>query len=164
LAPGSSSRPLKERPPAGRAGGFTLIELLVVIAIVALAAGLITLALPDPGRTRLERDAARLSMLLEGARAESRGSGSVVRWIPSADDGEDDFRFVGLLPTTKMPTRWLDERVSARVVGGNLVTLGPDAILAPQRIVLGLDDHRLELATDGLAPFAVAVQTTGSPP
>ncbi len=164
MAPGSSSRPLNERPPAGRAGGFTLIELLVVVAIVALAAGLITLALPDPGRTRLERDAARLSMLLEGARAESRGSGSVVRWIPSTDDGADDFRFVGLLPTTKMPTRWLDERVSAQVVGSNIVTLGPDAILAPQRIVLGLDDHRLELATDGLAPFAVAAQAAGSPP
>jgi general secretion pathway protein H len=155
-ARGSDGRRLTQRPRAGRDGGFTLIELLVVVAIVALAAGLITLALPDPATTRLEQEAARLSVLLEGARAESRGSGAAVRWVPAGEDSPDDFRFVGLLPTTKMPTKWLDERVSAQVVGSNVVTLGPDAILAPQRIVLRLDDRRLELATDGLGPFAVA--------
>jgi general secretion pathway protein H len=163
-ARGSSGGPLSRRPRAGRAGGFTLIELLVVVAIVALAAGLITLALPDPATTRLEQEAARLSVLLEGARAESRSSGSAVRWVPAADDSADDFRFVGLLPTTKMPTRWLDERISAQVVGSNVVTLGPDAILAPQRIVLRLGDRRLELATDGLGPFAVASAAAESPP
>ena len=160
-APGSR---LLRRRRAARIGGFTLIELLVVIAIVALAAGLISLALPDPAATRLEQEAARLSVLLEGARAESRGSGSAVRWVPGGDDSADDFRFVGLLPTTKMPTKWLDERVSAQVVGSNVVTLGPDAILAPQRIVLRLDDRRLELATDGLGPFAVAAPAAGATP
>jgi general secretion pathway protein H len=147
-----------------RAGGFTLIELLVVIAIVALAAGLISLALPDPAGTRLEQEAARLSSLLEGARAESRGSGSTVRWVPAGEDSAEDFRFVGLLPTTKMPTKWLDDRVTAQVVGSNVITLGPDAILAPQRIVLRLDDRRLELATDGLGPFAVASPATEGAP
>jgi general secretion pathway protein H len=161
-APGS--RPGRRLAAARRAGGFTLIELLVVVAIVALAAGLIVLALPDPATTRLEQEAARLSVLLEGARAESRSSGAVVRWLPAAEDSEDDFRFVGLLPATKLPTRWLDGRISAQVVGSNVVTLGPDAILAPQRIVLRLDDRRLELATDGLGPFAVAVPAVEATP
>jgi general secretion pathway protein H len=40
------------------------------------------------------------------------------------------------------------------VVGTNGVVLGPEAILPPQRIVLLLADKRLELASDGLSPFA----------
>jgi general secretion pathway protein H len=175
-APGNRRGPLRLRLPSGlpsglrtrlrhrRAGGFTLIELLVVVAIVALAAGLIVLALPDPAATRLEQEAARLSVLLEGARAESRSSGAVVRWVPAGADSAEDFRFVGLLPTTQLPTKWLDERVSVQVVGSNVVTLGPDAILAPQRIVLRLDDRRLELATDGLGPFVVASPADASAP
>jgi general secretion pathway protein H len=163
LAPGLPSG-LSTRLRHRRAGGFTLIELLVVVAIVALAAGLIVLALPDPAATRLEQEAARLSVLLEGARAESRSSGAVVRWVPADADSAEDFRFVGLLPTTTLPTRWLDDRVSVQVVGSNVVTLGPDAILAPQRIVLRLDDRRLELATDGLGPFAVASPADASAP
>jgi general secretion pathway protein H len=158
-APGNRRGPpcpcRRSGPRQRRGGGFTLIELLVVVAIVALAAGLIVLALPDPAATRLEQEAARLSVLLEGARAESRSSGAVVRWVPADAGSAEDFRFVGLLPTTRLPTRWLDQRVSVQVVGSNVVTLGPDAILAPQRIVLRLDDRRLELATDGLGPFAV---------
>ncbi len=39
--------------------------------------------------------------------------------------------------------------------GGKGLVLGPDAIVPPQRIVLSLDDRRLEIATDGLAPFAI---------
>jgi general secretion pathway protein H len=46
--------------------------------------------------------------------------------------------------------------VSAQIVGGTTLVLGPDAILPPQRIVLRLEDQRLELASDGLGPFAVA--------
>jgi general secretion pathway protein H len=164
-APGS--RP-PHRPAARarvrRSRGFTLIELLVVIAIIALSAGLITLALPDAAGRQLEQEAERLGMLLEDARSESRGSGTAVVWMPVGDDNVDDFRFVGLRPNTTMPTRWLDGRVSAQVIGGNVVTLGPDAILAPQRIVLRLDERRIELATDGLAPFAVAVAPAGDPP
>ena len=36
-----------------------------------------------------------------------------------------------------------------------MVVLGPEAILPPQRIVLRLENQRLELASDGLGPFAV---------
>ena len=150
------------RRPAGRcraAHGFTLIELIIVFAIVAVSIALIALTLRDSAEARLEEEGARLSALLEMARAEARVAGSTVRWLPrGADaDAEVQFRFVGLPLTQNMPTRWLDPATRAQVIGAATVLLGPEAILPPQRIVLTLSDRRLELASDGLGPFAVAV-------
>ena len=156
-APGS--RPRTRR---GAARGFTVIELLLVIAIMSIAVALVSWALPDGDAARLEEDAARLTALLEMARAEARVSGSTVRWVPRADadpgtlaNGQVvNFRFVGLPPSIKLPTSWLDARVSAQVVGASTVLLGPEAILPAQRIVLSLGDKRVELVSDGLGPFA----------
>ncbi len=142
---------------------MTLLELLIVVAIMAVAVALVSWALPDSEAARLDEEAARLSALLEMARAESRVTGAVVRWVPhgeqtAAVDAEGrpvQFRFVGLPRTTTLPTRWLDPRISASVAGG-AVLLGPEAILPPQRIVLRLADREVELVTDGLSPFAVA--------
>jgi general secretion pathway protein H len=148
-APGSSC-------PRGRAPrGFTLIELLVVVAIVALAAGAVVLSLRDGTERQLEQEGTRLAALLEGARAEARAGALNARWQP----GDGDFRFTGLPDAAARPTRWLDERVRAEVVGAPALVLGPDAILPPQRIVLRLADRRLELASDGLAAFAPAAAT-----
>jgi general secretion pathway protein H len=141
-----------------------MVELLIVIAIIAVGAGLVALALPDGDTARLDEEGERLVALLEGARAESRVSGVPVVWAPrGADDGFTGaggrtlhFRFVGLPASRVMPTQWLDARVSAQVVGARELVLGPSAILAPQRVVLTLGERRLELATDGLAPFAAA--------
>jgi general secretion pathway protein H len=141
-----------------------MVELLVVIAVIALAVGLVALALPDGDAARLEEDGERLSALLEMARAEARVAGAEVRWVPGAEadaavDGGGrpvQFRFVGLPAARALPTRWLDARVRARVVGASTVLLGPEAILPAQRIVLRLTDHQLELASDGLGPFSVA--------
>jgi len=81
--------------PASRPGhGFTLIELMIVVALVAVAAGVVSLALRDPAATRLETEAQRLSALLESARAESRVSGLTVLWLPLDEQVEADFRFV----------------------------------------------------------------------
>jgi general secretion pathway protein H len=141
--------------------GFTLIELLIVIAIVALGAAVMSLALRDRDEARLEEEAARLAALLESARTEARAAGLPVRWVPAqaadaagADDGTG-FRFVGLPAAFALPTRWLEPRVSAQVVGAAALVLGPDAILPPQRVVLALDERRLEVGSDGLGPFAV---------
>ena len=160
-APGSSLGP--GVAPAQR--GFTLIELLVVIAIVALSAGVVSLALRDGDAAQLEEEGERLTALLETARADARALGAAVRFVPAGDaQGPDaqgaQFRFVGLPSLRTMPTRWLDRRVSAQVVGGSVLVLGPDAILPAQRIVLRLSDRRLELATDGLGPFAVVAEQT----
>ena len=45
--------------------GFTLLELLVVMAIVALVSAGVGFAMRDASLTQLERDADRLSALLE---------------------------------------------------------------------------------------------------
>jgi general secretion pathway protein H len=140
--------------------GFTLIELLVVLAIVAIASGLVTVALRDGAQSRLDEEGARLASLLEGARAEARAAGVPVRWEttpPGNDDPQGaDFRFVGLPADLAFPTRWLREGTTAEVVGARAVVLGPEPILPPQRIVLRFDDRSLVLASDGLAPFAPA--------
>lgn len=163
-APGNSGLP----PLQGRwrrvQRGFTLIELLIVLAIIAVGAALVAVALPDGDAARLEEEGARLSALLEMARAEARVSGAAVSWAPRApSEGLTDlkgapvhFRFVGLPPSLALPSRWLDERVAAQVVGASALTLGPSAILPPQRVVLSLASQRLELVSDGLGPFVVA--------
>ena len=150
-APGSSRR--------GAAAGFTLIELMVVIALIAVAAGVASLALRDPTRTRLDTEAQRLSALLDAARAESRASGLPVVWAPTSVDGETQFRFARVLGTRveplPMPTHWLDAQVRAEVLGMPSVQLGPEPLIGAQRIVLRLGDQQVQLATDGLGPFSV---------
>jgi general secretion pathway protein H len=84
-----------------------------------------------------------------------------VRWVPKGEGTADpdptvQFRFVGLSAAQALPTRWLDPATRAEVVGAPQVLLGPEAILPPQRIVLRLEAQRIELASDGLGPFAVA--------
>lgn len=158
------------RCPPTKAGGFTLLELLVVMAVIAVGVSLVVLTLPDRDASRLDEEGARLVALLESARAESRTSGVAVVWVPRpADDGAVGpqgqaihFRFVGLPKGLVLPSRWLDERVSAQIVGSNKLVLGPEAILPAQRVVLTLAERRLELATDGLGPFAVAEPLSGN--
>ena len=139
-----------------------MVELLIVIAIIAVGVALVSVALPDGEAARLEEEGERLSALLEMARAESRVTGLPVQWVPrERTEGLADaqglpvhFRFVGLSAGLMPQSRWLDPGVSAEVVGGRAVVLGPSAILPAQRILLALGDRRLELATDGLGPFA----------
>ena len=155
--------------------GFTLLELLVVLAIVAVSAGLATLALRDGSATRLEREAVRLAALLEMARAESRVSGTAVRWVPGgAPDGDArsptdssrpiGFRFLGLTGRTQLPWHWQEERVTASVPPPGFLVLGPDAILPAQRVVLRLDDQQIDIRSDGLGPFAVGAQPPAAAP
>ncbi|MBL8329608.1 MAG: prepilin-type N-terminal cleavage/methylation domain-containing protein [Rubrivivax sp.] len=148
---------------ASRTRGFTLLELLIVVAIVGMASGLVALAIRDPQASRLDQEAVRLAALLESARAESRAAGVPVVWAPvrstdvaSAGEGPADFRFLGLPSRAGLPTRWLDPETSADLLGARALMLGPEPLIGPQRVVLRLGDQRLEVATDGLGPFAVA--------
>ena len=167
-ATGSSS---DTRPLVGRAKsrGFTLVELLIVIAVIAVGVALVAVALPDSEAAQLDEEAERLIALLETARAESRVSGAAVIWVPgrTVDSGEAlndlqgrpvHFRFVGVPSQRGLPSRWLDARVTAQVVGARSVVLGPAAILPAQRIVLSLEERRIEIFTDGLGAFAVAAE------
>jgi general secretion pathway protein H len=140
------------------------LELLVVIAIMALATAGVSLAMRDSSQTALERDAQRLAVLFESARAQSRASGVAVVWRTT----EQGFAFDGVAGNA-LPTAWLTSGTTARAVSGAaaLVALGPEPIIGPQAIdVLSAAlpgdagaGQVLRVATDGLRPFAVQAAT-----
>ena len=141
--------------------GFTLLELLVVIAIIAVATAGVSLSLRDSSQTALEREAQRLAVLFESARAQSRASGTAVIWRPTVDG----FRFEGLRPDA-LPTRWLEAGTRARA--NVAIQLGPEPIIGAQAVDIvagGQGDTQparvLRIATDGLRPFAL--QTAEQP-
>lgn len=131
--------------------GFTLLELLVVIAIMAMATAGVSLAMRDTSQTALERDAQRLAVLFESARAQSRASGAAVVWHTTSQG----FRFEGVAAGA-LPERWLSESTAVRGIAA--VQLGPEPIIGPQAIELvstQLAARGWRVATDGLRPFAV---------
>lgn len=142
--------------------GFTLIELLIVVAIMAVATAGVSLSLRDSSGTALEREAQRLAVLLESARAQSRMSAIPVRWRTTATG----FAFDGLADST-LPTQWLSPDV--RAAGIPVVTLGPEPVIGPQQIRLvsiSKPENSLTLATDGVRPFSVGAEPaarSGSP-
>ncbi len=173
-APGSERH--DPRLPLPRSGlpltrierGFTLIELLLVVALIAIASGLAALSLRDPATTRLEQESSRLSALLESARADARALGLAVTWRPVAKDGSSneagDFRFDGLPVADPLPTHWLAAGVVAEVVGAPALVLGPEPLIAAQRVILRLEGQRTTLATDGLGPFIAVAEDESGPP
>jgi general secretion pathway protein H len=132
--------------------GFTLLELMVVVALLAIAVGLATLSLRDADSSKLDEEGARLSALLEGARARSRAGGLDVQWVPLRD--KPGFQFLGLSEGIKLPEGWLDDRTRAVVVGAAALQLGPEPIIGAQKVLLRLGKAQLMLATDGMGPFA----------
>jgi general secretion pathway protein H len=149
--------------------GFTLLELLVVLAIIALATAGVGFAMRDGAQNQLEREALRLSALLESARARSQMTGVPVRWQPTANG----FAFSGLPPQpgedSELPKGWLNADTRASVEGNlNIPTaqfqsllLGPEPIIEPQSVLLfsaSQPEQRIRLATDGVRPFAVPTQ------
>ena len=147
--------------------GFTLLELMIVVAIIALATAGVSLALRDSDSTQLEREALRLSALLESARAQSRTSGVPVLWRNTGSG----FEFIGVAPAPDAldglaNTRsWLSADTRALITqpaGAAVLVLGPEPLIAAQRLQLLQGDRRVSLGTDGLAPFAV-VPESGTP-
>ena len=132
-----------------------------MIAVMALATAGVSLAMRDNSQTALEREAQRLAVLFESARAQSRTSGVRVVWY-ATDSG---FRFEGLAPGA-LPERWLTESTSVRGIAS--VQLGPEPIIGPQAVELVTRQpagqvsplpsslSSLRVATDGLRPFAVS--------
>lgn len=147
-----------------RQWGFTLLELMVVVAIVAMATAGVSLALRDSDATQLEREALRLSALLESARAQSRTSGVPMMWRSTGTG----FEIFGNAPQKRErdPGRsWLSDGTRVMIsqpAGAQTLVLGPEPLIAAQRLVLMQGERRLVLGTDGLSPFAV-IPEAGSP-
>ena len=141
-----------------RPNGFTLLELLVVISIIAAASTGVALALRDSGQTALDRDAQRLAVLFESARAQSRATGVAVTWQATPSG----FEFVGLA-AEPVPSRWLS--ASTQVAGTASVQLGPEPMIGAQSVEL-IDGGqpakpannqavKVRIATYGLRPFSI---------
>jgi len=143
--------------PDARAG-FTLLELIVVIAIIAMTTVAVSLAMRDGHETELDREAERLTALLESARAQSRTSGVAVRWRPVVGG----FVFDGL-PLDALPGTWLASGMSARTAASDgtptpALLLGPEPIVPAQQVLITFAGPPLlsrRLVTDGLRPFAI---------
>jgi general secretion pathway protein H len=138
--------------------GFTLIELLIVVAIMAIATAGVGLALRDTSGSALEREAQRLAVLLDSARAQSRMTANPVRWRATAHG----FAFVGLTAGTAFPSSWLGPDV--RAASASVIVLGPEPVIGPQQIrvvSISQPSRSLILATDGIRPFSVL--TDGAP-
>lgn len=143
------------RTSAAGNSGFTLLELLVVVAIMALATAGVGLSLRDSSQTQLEREAQRLSALLESARAQSRMTANPVRWTTTPTG----FRFDGITGS-ELPTQWLSGDVTTTQTSS--LVLGPEPIIGPQRVRLvsrSQPSRSLTLATDGVGPFAILPDT-----
>jgi general secretion pathway protein H len=148
-------------PQRIRNAGFTLIELLMVVAIMTIATAGVGLALRDTSSTALEREAQRLAVLLESARAQSRMTASPVRWRPTANG----FSFEGLTTgPSAYPSDWLSQDV--RAAGANVIVLGPEPVIGPQQIrLVSISEpaRSLILATDGVRPFSVLTDGSATP-
>jgi general secretion pathway protein H len=155
LAAGSSQKTL----------GFTLLELLVVLTIIAIGTAGVTFAFRDSQTTLLEREAERLSVVLETARVQSRSTGVSLAWVPLPQgyavlqaSALNTGRAIEVDPSLVSP--WLSSDLRAQVLGANTqnatsLLLGAEPMLAPASVLLSLGQRQLRIATDGLRPFAV---------
>lgn len=131
--------------------GLTLLEMMVVAAMAALATAMATLALPRSEQRQLELELQRLAAWLEHGRAQSRASGQVV----SLEVAGQGFRLVSAGNRQTGTPQWQPWKADGLDVVPQRVLLGPEPIIEPQRLIIGLQGLKASLATDGVRPFQV---------
>ena len=127
----------------------------MVVALIGVSTALVAFALPDPASTRLDREAVRLSAILEAARAQARTGAMTVVWLPTPKGPDVDYQFLGMPPELMPSLQWNTREVRAEVLGGRSIVLGPEPVIGAQSVMLRLDDRHVIIGTDGLDPFDV---------
>jgi len=159
LAAGNNLPARRRSAAAARARGFTLIELLVVVSLILLCSVGVVLSLHGAQDQRVARDAQRLAVLLESARAQSRAAGAPVQWraLPGG------FVFDGLVRGA-LPGKWLDEATAPEP--GTSLQLGPEPIIGAQAVTLGNAQEpgmHWRVASDGVHAFVAEPLAQGQP-
>lgn len=159
------------RQASAKASGFTLLELLIVITIIAIGSAGAVFALRDSAATALNREADRVTAVLEAVRAQSRSSGVALAWVAQAEGfavmpaqnlialriaaGQSSLN----LPTDTL-TPWLAQGTAVQIQSGQrsalALLLGPEPMLPAQSLQLSLGEQRITLSSDGLRPFRMA--------
>lgn len=147
---------------------------MVVISLIAIASAGVTLALRDNEATLLDREADRLSVILETVRVQSRSSGVAMAWVPLPEGfavlPASELSIQPIQINTLRVNAWLAPGMNAQIVSQaanapeQSLLLGAEPMIAPSSIVLSLGQRRLRVATDGLRPFAVQPGDDVSPP
>ncbi len=142
-------------PPPRLDLGFTLLELLVVLLIMALGSAGVALSMRQSPEQALEREAQRLIYWLELARIQSNTQGQ--RVLLTANDQGYVFSSTGPSSLPKASIPWLESGTQL-LSPVNALVLGPEPILSPQSIELGMRQQnglRIKVGTHGLEPFAI---------
>jgi general secretion pathway protein H len=151
-----------------RTRGFTLVEIMVVMVIIGVTLGLASLnAMPSP-RQDLQKEAQRLTLLLQLARDEAIVRNRPVtfeatpehyrflvrnetRWEPigSSDDllRERDFK--------NAPLTLLLDPASAGTVNPLRITFGREPVDKPFVLILASGANRVGIRADGVGHFTV---------
>jgi general secretion pathway protein H len=153
--------------PQRRPGGFTLVEIMVVMVIIGVTLGLVSLnAMPSP-RQDLQKEAQRLTLLLQLARDEA-----IVRNRPVTFEATPErYHFLvrnearwdlitndDLLREREFkngPLTLLLDPASAGTVNPLRITFGREPVDKPFVLILATGGNRVAIRADGVGHFTV---------